>query len=64
VTGAGSKVFRVPVLETALAENFSPGAVSEGSVAAEDLRSSGEMSGEYLAHLVTVMARRAVEACG
>jgi len=64
VTGAGSKVFRVPALETALAGSFSPDAVSAGSVAPDDLRSSGEASGEYLAHLITVMARRAVEACG
>jgi carbon-monoxide dehydrogenase medium subunit len=64
VTGAGSTVFRVPALESALTERFSTDAVKEGSVAPEDLRASGEASGEYLAHLVTVMAKRAVEACG
>jgi aerobic carbon-monoxide dehydrogenase medium subunit len=61
VTGAGSKVFRVPALESALAASFAPDAVSEGAVAPADLR-AGEASPEYLAHLVTVMARRAVQA--
>jgi aerobic carbon-monoxide dehydrogenase medium subunit len=63
VTGAGLQVFRVPALEAALAANFSPGAVTPGSVAPEDLRSDIEASSEYRAHLITVLARRAVEAC-
>lgn len=62
VTGAGSKVFRVPALESALASSFAPDAVAEGAVAPGDLRSGGEASPEYLAHLVTVMAKRAVQA--
>jgi carbon-monoxide dehydrogenase medium subunit len=63
VTGAGTQVFRVPALESALSANFSPGAVTPGSVSADDLRSDPEASAEYRAHLITVMARRAVEAC-
>jgi len=63
VTGAGGKAFRVPALETALAARFSPDAVAPGAVAAADLRSDVEASAEYRAHLVTVMARRAIEAC-
>ncbi|HEX9942254.1 MAG TPA: FAD binding domain-containing protein [Thermoanaerobaculia bacterium] len=63
VTGAGSKAFRVAAWEAALNERFSPDAVSSGAVAPADLRSGGEHSPEYLAHLVTVMARRAVQAC-
>jgi aerobic carbon-monoxide dehydrogenase medium subunit len=62
VTGAGSKVFRVPALEKALAARFASDAVADGTVAPGDLRSGGEASPEYLAHLVTVMARRAVQA--
>lgn len=62
VTGAGTHAFRVPALESALAANFSPGAVTPGSVAPGDLRSDVEASAEYRAHLITVMARRAVEA--
>ena len=63
VTGAGSKAFRVPAWESALAASFTPDAVNPGAVAAADLRSDGEASAEYRAHLVTVMARRAVQAC-
>jgi len=63
VTGAGSKAFRVPALESALAASFAPDAVAEGAVSAGDLRSDTDASAEYRAHLVTVMARRAVQAC-
>ena len=63
VTGAGSKAFRVPAWESALAASFSPDAITPGAVAAEDLRSDSEASAEYRAHLVTVMARRVVQAC-
>ncbi len=63
VTGAGPKVFRVPALEAALTVQFSPDAVTSGVVSPGDLRSDNEASAEYRAHLVTVMARRAVQAC-
>jgi carbon-monoxide dehydrogenase medium subunit len=63
VTGAGHKAFRVPAWESALAASFAPDAVSAGAVSPADLRSDGEASAEYRAHLVTVMAKRAVEAC-
>lgn len=63
VTGAGSHAFRVPALEAALAANFSASAITPGSVSAGDLRSDAEAGAEYRAHLITVMARRAVEAC-
>jgi carbon-monoxide dehydrogenase medium subunit len=63
VTGAGAKAFRVPALESALGASFSPDAVAAGAVSPADLRGDGETSAEYRAHLVTVMAKRAVEAC-
>ena len=63
VTGAGPKAFRVRALETALGARFSPDAVTSGSVDPGDLRSDSEFSAEYKAHLVTVMAKRAVQAC-
>jgi carbon-monoxide dehydrogenase medium subunit len=63
VTGAGAKVFRVPALEKALGASFAPDAVAAGAVPAGDLRSDGDASAGYRAHLVTVMARRAVRAC-
>jgi len=66
VTGAGPKAFRLPALEAALAARFTPDAAGRGlmaGVAPIDLRSDGEASAEYRAHLVTVMARRAIQAC-
>ncbi len=66
VTGAGPKAFRLPALEAALAARFTPDAAGRGvmaGLASGDLRSDGEASAEYRAHLVTVMARRAIQAC-
>jgi carbon-monoxide dehydrogenase medium subunit len=66
VTGAGPKAFRLPALEAALAARFTPDAAGRGvmaGLAPGDLRSDGEASAEYRAHLVTVMARRAIQAC-
>lgn len=60
VTGAGPCVFRVAEMEQALASNFSPDAVAEISVPDGDLNSDIHASAEYRAHLVTVMAKRAV----
>ncbi|MDE3114886.1 MAG: xanthine dehydrogenase family protein subunit M [Pseudomonadota bacterium] len=62
VTGAGSCVFRVPQMEAALSANFAPEAVAGIKVPADDLNSDLHASAEYRAHLVTVMAKRAVEA--
>lgn len=63
VTGAGSKVFRLAALETSLAENFASRAAMALEISPGDLRTGGEASPEYLAHLVKVMAKRAIEAC-
>ena len=62
VTGAGPSVFRVPEMEKALAGKFAPEALAETSVAAGGLNSDIHASAEYRAHLVTVMAKRAVQA--
>jgi aerobic carbon-monoxide dehydrogenase medium subunit len=61
VSGAGPCVFRVPEMEAALAKNFAPEAVANISIAPDDLNSDIHGSAEYRAHLVTVMAKRAVE---
>ncbi len=61
VTGAASCVFRVAEMEKALTANWSPEAIAAISVPADDLNSDMHASAEYRAHLVTVMARRAVE---
>jgi carbon-monoxide dehydrogenase medium subunit len=61
VTGAGPSVFRIAGMEKALASKFSPDAVATVSVPASGLNTDIHASAEYRAHLVTVMARRAVE---
>ena len=62
VTGAGSGVFRVPEMEAALAKNFSAKALDGIAVKAKGLNSDMHASAEYRAHLIGVMAKRAVEA--
>ena len=65
VTGAGQDgVFRVSEMESALASNFSAGAVANIAIPDGDLNSDIHASSEYRAHLVTVMAKRAVDKAG
>ncbi len=65
ITGAGqSGVFRVPEMEAALGSNFSPDAIKGITVSDADLNSDIHASAEYRAHLIGVMAGRAVTACG
>src|SRR3954447_9420976 len=63
VTGAGPSVFRVPEMEAALAKSFTPDAIKDIAIKDDGLNSDIHASAEYRAHLVTVMARRAVQAC-
>lgn len=60
ITGAGPTVFRVPEMEAALARDFRPEAIAGISVPAAGLNADIHASAEYRAHLVGVMARRAV----
>src|ERR1700761_1219594 len=61
VTGAGANgVFRVPSFEEALKKRFSPKSLEGLSIPAEGLNSDIHGSAEYRAHLVGVLARRAV----
>ncbi len=60
VTGAGPCVFRQSDMEAALGSNFAPEAVENIKQDADDLNTDIHASSEYRAHLVTVMAKRAV----
>jgi len=60
VTGAAPCVFRVPEMERALANNFAPESVTGIAVPSDGLNADLFASAEYRAHLVTIMAKRAV----
>lgn len=63
VTGAGPGVFRVPAMEQALGRRFAPEALDGVTVSEDDLTGDGFATAAYRAHLIGVMARRAVAAC-
>ncbi len=63
VTGAGSNgVFRHSAMEEALGKRFNPKSLEGVSTPAEDLNGDIHASAEYRAHLVGVIAKRAVAA--
>lgn len=63
VTGAAAGVFRVPEMESALEADFAPTALDGIAVSESALIADPDASAEYRAHLVGVLARRAVAAC-
>jgi aerobic carbon-monoxide dehydrogenase medium subunit len=62
VTGAGPSAFRWSDAEAALSQNFAPGAIDGLKVNSGGLNSDLHASAEYRAHLIKIMAKRAVEA--
>ncbi len=64
VTGAGPCVFRASAMESALAGNFSASALDGVIISADGMNADIHASAEYRAHLVSVMAKRAVAAAG
>jgi carbon-monoxide dehydrogenase medium subunit len=62
VTGAGPAVFRVPVLESALSASFQSAAVNGHGVDPAGLNSDIHAESAFRAHLIVVMAKRAVAA--
>lgn len=65
VTGAGSSgVFRHRAMEAALAGSWSPQALANVATSAADMMSDMHGDAAYRAHLVGVLARRAVAAAG
>jgi len=65
VTGAGANgVFRVSAFEQALKKRFGVKSLEGLSVPADGMASDIHGSAEYRAHLIDVLARRAVAAAG
>ena len=62
VTGAGHGVFRAKEVEGALGKGFSAASLNGVKVAADNVAGDLHASSEYRAHLITVMAKRAVDA--
>ncbi|MEM5316213.1 xanthine dehydrogenase family protein subunit M [Paraburkholderia sp. JHI869] len=60
VTGAGPSVFRASALESALKTNFAPEAARAVKIPADDLNTDLHASAAYRAHLIPVLAARAV----
>jgi len=61
VTGAAPCVFRATAMETALAEKFAPDALASIRTPPDGLNSDMHADAQYRAHLIGVLARRAVE---
>ncbi len=64
VTGAAPSVFRATAIEDALRQSFMPAAAKSVKIDASGLNNDLHASAEYRAHLIAVMASRAVAACG
>ena len=65
ITGAGENgVFRANALEQSLSSDFSASALDGVTISEDGLLSDIHASAEYRAHLVTVMAKRAVVSAG
>jgi carbon-monoxide dehydrogenase medium subunit len=65
VTGAGSSgVFRAAAVESALASNFAATALANVTVPATGLNTDLHADAAYRAHLIVVLAKRAVTAAG
>ena len=64
VTGAGPCAFRAAAFEQALSDRFSADALDALTIEPDDLNSDLHASAEYRAHLVSVMAKRAVQSAG
>lgn len=63
VTGVESCVFRCKKLEDALSSNFSPSAIDNVNISSAEFNSDIHASAEYRAHMIKVMAKKAVSSC-
>jgi len=63
ITGAANCVFRLKELETALSSNFSPSAIDNVNIPSKNLNTDIHASAEYRAHIIKVMAKKALSSC-
>ena len=63
ITGAASCVFRSKELESSLSNNFSSSAIDSVNISNKGLNSDIHASAEYRAHIIKVMAKKAVSSC-
>ena len=63
VTGVESCVFRCKKIEEALSSNFSPSAVDNITISSKGFNTDIHASAEYRAHIIKVMAKKAVSSC-
>jgi len=63
VTGVESCVFRCKKLEDALSSNFSPSVIDNVNFSSKGFNTDIHASAEYRAHIIKVMAKKAVSNC-
>ena len=63
VTGVESCVFRCKKLEDALSSNFSPSAIDSVNISSKGFNTDIHASADYRAHIIKVMAKKAVSSC-
>ena len=63
VTGVESCVFRCKKLEDALSSNFSPSAIDSVNISSKGFNTDIHASAEYRAHLIAILAKKAVAGC-
>ena len=63
VTGVESCVFRCKKLEDALSDNFSTSAIDNVNISSKGFNADIHASAEYRAHIIKVMAKKAVSSC-
>jgi len=63
ITGVESCVFRCKKLEDALSSNFSSSAIDSVNISSKGFNDDIHASAEYRAHIIKVMAKKAVSSC-
>ena len=63
VTGVESSVFRCKKLEDILSKNFSSSAIDDVNISSKGFNADIHASAEYRAHIIKVMAKKAISSC-